>query len=293
MYRRNFLLYTLLFAAGCGAANITSSSDPVLPETLTFTVTDAEGLEELEADYGTFRAALAEALNTNVEFFPVSGHLAAAPAMLAGKVDLVWAGPSEYLVLAARAEAVPVVTLKRPDFRSVVIVRADSGIQSLSDLKGKTIDLRKVGSTTSHLGGAQILLAAGLKPDVDVKTVMSGKRTLQGVKNGEVDAVVMATHRYQTILEEENLAAEDYPILQTGELLPGDIFVASNQLDAAIVETIQSRMLNHQEQLVQGIVAAPSLAKKFKGASLVTVNTEAYDIFRGIYEAIGQEELIQ
>ncbi|MGK7927094.1 MAG: hypothetical protein AB4290_17925 [Spirulina sp.] len=51
MKRRNFLLYTLLFTVGCPTANVTSISDVTLPETLTFTVTDVQGLEELEEDY--------------------------------------------------------------------------------------------------------------------------------------------------------------------------------------------------------------------------------------------------
>ncbi|MEM8637259.1 MAG: PhnD/SsuA/transferrin family substrate-binding protein [Cyanobacteria bacterium P01_G01_bin.54] len=297
--RRNFLLYSLLFAAGCSTANVAESepdsgSTPSnLPETIKFTVTDADGLEELEADYGAFRTALAEALETNVEFFPVQGHLAAAPAMQTGQVHLAWAGPSEYLVLQSRAEAVPVVSLNRPDFRSVVVVRAESGIQSLNDLKGKVIDLRKVGSTAGHIGGSQILLAANLDFQMDVETVFSDKRTLQGVKTGEVDAVVLASHRYETLLEDENLSAEDYPILETSELLPGDIFVASHQLEIGVIELIRDRMLDHQEKLIEGIIAAPSLAQKFKDSSLTAVDMAGYEALREVYRAIGQEALIE
>lgn len=298
MKRRSLLSYGCLLLASCSVtqqrSGINSSTGSVtLPTTLTLAVTDAKGQEELAADYELFRQALATALDTHVNFFPVSGHLAAAPAMLTGEVDLVWSGPSEYLVLAARAQAVPLIALNRPNFHSVLVVRADRNLQSLADLRGKTVDLRKVGSTTSHIGGAKMLLAAGLTPDVDVNVVMSGQRTLQGLKEGEVDAVVMAVHRYQTLLDAENLTAADYPILKAGEPLPGDIFVASRQLDTAIIETMRTRMQNHQEQLLQSILTSPSLAKKFKNSSLDQVDIKIYEALRETYQAIGQEDLIQ
>ncbi|MGK7924713.1 MAG: phosphate/phosphite/phosphonate ABC transporter substrate-binding protein [Spirulina sp.] len=293
MKRRNFLLYTLLFTVGCTTANVTSNSDVTLPETLTFTVTDVQGLEELEEDYGAFRKALAEVLETNVEFFPVDGYLAAVPAMLAGKVDLVWAGPSEYLVLQARAKAQPVVSLKRPTFKSVIATRADRGIQSLADLKGKTIDMYKVGVTSSHLSGVRMLLNVGLDPESDYEIVTSQGYSFQGLDKGDVDAVSWAEHRYYSTMKAEKVSARDYIILETSPRLPGDIFVASSQLDAAVIEVMRSRILEHQDQLMAGIFQTPTLARKFKESSLISVDTDEYEALREIYRAIGQESLIQ
>ncbi|NEO86114.1 MAG: PhnD/SsuA/transferrin family substrate-binding protein [Spirulina sp. SIO3F2] len=298
MKRRYFLGYACLFLASCtatqqrGDAGLGTPAN-ALPETLSFAVTDVEGLEELEADHELFRQALEAALGSKIEFFPIDSPVAAAPAMLNGEIDLAWAGPSEYLILQARAKAVPVVSLKRSDFKSVIAVRADSGIQSLTDLKGKTIDMYKLGVNSTHIGGSQMLLAAGIDPQTDIQIVTSKSYSLQGLKNGEFDAVVRASHRYKTVIEEEELPANDYPIIATGELLPGDIFVASNQLDAAAVEIIQTKMLEHQEQLMAAILETPNLARKFKNAALIPVNTDEYEAFRDVYQAIGQEELIQ
>ncbi|MEM8637260.1 MAG: PhnD/SsuA/transferrin family substrate-binding protein [Cyanobacteria bacterium P01_G01_bin.54] len=297
MKRRSFLGYACLFLASCTAAQQqrnagSSTATASLPEPLRFAVTDVSGLEELEADYKPFRQALEAALETTIEFFPIDSPVAAAPAMLTGEIDLAWAGPSEYLILQARAKAVPVVSLKRSDFKSVIAVRSDSGIQSIADLKGKAIDMYKPGSTSTYIGGSQMLLAAGLDPTTDVQIVTSGSFSLDILKRGEVDAVVRASHRYQTVIEAENLAVSDYPIIATGELLPGDIFIANNQLDSMVVKTIQTKMLEHQDQLMAAILETPNLAKKFSNASLILVDTNKYKMFREVYKAINQESLI-
>ena len=298
MKRRSFFGYACLFLASCSATrqNATDNGKAAiadLPNPLTFTVTDATGLEELKEDYDPFRQALAEVLGTDVEFLVVDSPVAAAPTMLAGKLDLAWAGPSEYLILQARAKGVPLVSLQRPDFRGAIVVRADSGIQSLTDLKGKTIDMYKIGSTSTHLGVTQLLMEAGLNPQTDFKTVMLGEHSLQALKNGKVDAVGRTTHRYKSVTEAENLSPGDYPIIGTTPLLPGDIFVASSQLETEVIETMRSRMLENQDRLVAGILATPGLAKKFKDSSLTPVEIEDYEAVREVYRAIGQEHLIQ
>ncbi|MEA5471752.1 phosphate/phosphite/phosphonate ABC transporter substrate-binding protein [Spirulina sp. 06S082] len=301
MKRRSFFCYSALFLGSCsssvrsstGGAENTQGKKADLPTTLHFAVTDAEGIEELQKDYEPFREALAEVLATKVEFFPVDSFVAATPAMLTGKIDLAWAGPSEYLLLQARAKVIPVVSLNRPDFHAVIAVRGDRGIKSLADLKGKTVDMYKIGSTSTHISGTKILIDEGLEPQGYFKTVMSGNHSLQSLKNGEVDAVVRAAHRYKAIIQAENLSEKDYPIIATSSLLPGDIFVASSQLGETVVAAMRSRMLENQERLLQGILASPGLASKFKDSSLIPVNIADYEAIREVYRAIGQENLIQ
>ena len=56
MRRRNLLLYSLLFIAGC--TSVTNTPTGSQPKKLRFTVTDALGKEELKRDYGALQAAL-------------------------------------------------------------------------------------------------------------------------------------------------------------------------------------------------------------------------------------------
>jgi phosphonate transport system substrate-binding protein len=260
---------------------------------LSLAVTDTAGIEELQQDYEPFRAALATALGITVNFFPVDNYIAAAPAMLSGQIDLAFAGPSEYLVLKARAKAVPLLALTRPNFKAVIVVRADSKIQSLQDLKGKKIDMHTPGSTSAHLGAVKLLMDAGLDPKKDFTIVMSGKHSLHNLISGEVDATARASHRYEQILQKEKLSPDQFRVIATGENLPNDVFVVSSLLQPAVVKALHDRMLQNQDVLVQAIVSVPDLAEKFSGATLTTANDSDYEMIRQVYKAIGQEELIQ
>ncbi|MGK7923748.1 MAG: phosphate/phosphite/phosphonate ABC transporter substrate-binding protein [Spirulina sp.] len=291
MKRRNFLLYSLLFAVGCGGANSLKSSP--LPDTLTFAVTDVEGLAGLERDYEPFRGALAEILGVNIEFFPVNGHLGAASALRLGELSIAWAGPSEYVAIKAKSQAVPSITLNRPEYYSTISVRGDSGIQSLQDLKGKTIDMWKIGSNTAHLGGVKLLLDAGLDPKNDVRIIMSEKDDLAVLAEGKADAWSRPIHKYRQILNEAGASEVDYPILAKGENFPGDIFVLSPRLESNAIAEIQSRLLENSHRLMHGIQASEALAGKFKNASFSVARDADYDPIREVYRAIGRGEILE
>ncbi|MBP0016963.1 MAG: PhnD/SsuA/transferrin family substrate-binding protein [Cyanobacteria bacterium SBLK] len=293
MKRRNFLLYSLLFATSCNAADRSRSSNVTLPETLRFTVTDVRTLEELERDYGSFRTALEEIFETKIEFFPVNSQLAAASALRSGQVDLAWAGPSEYVAIKARSQAVPLVSLNRPNYYTTIAVRGDSGIQSLADLKGKKIDMEEVGANTAHLGGIKVLLDAGLEPKTDFQMVMSGQESIEELKRGRVDAWSTAIHIYQTEIAREGASEDDYPIIARGDNFPGDIFVVSSQFAPEIFEEMRSRMLADPDKLLQAMQDSEALATKFKDAAFATANDADYDPIREVYKAIGQEEYLK
>lgn len=292
MKRRNLLWYSLLFAAGCttGVNSTNNSSEQMAitaPKNLKFAVTDVIGMEDLQRDYGLFRTTLEEILETKIEFFPVENPTAAAPALLSREVDIVFAGPSEYLILNARAKAIPIIAIERSSYHSIMVVRADSKIKLLAQLKGKTIAMRKIGSTSGHLAPTKLLMDAGLDPKTDFKTVMLNDKGVQALKKGEVDAWATASDRYKSILESEGLLEKDFSVIFTGPLLPSDVFVASNQLPSSFIADMRSRMIKHQDKLVQSLLTAKAL-QRYKGSKLVPANDADYNMIREVYQKIGQ-----
>ena len=293
MKRRHFLGYSLLFLVGC-AATTTQSQDSAQtpgnpPETLRLAVTDVQGLEELQRDYGAFRDQLGETLGREIEFFPVADRAAAAVALQSDQVDIVFTGPAEYVVINAKTEAVPFLAITRPNYYSVIAVRADSGITSAEQLKGQQLAMSDIGSTSGHLGPAKILVDQGLDPQNDLEVLMLGDAELQALKNGDVKAWGGSYIDYERFLEAEGAQESDYPILLEGEMLPSDVLVASKNLDPAFVNEMTEKMLADQNALI-GAITSVDANEKFVGSELVAVEDSDYDPIRESYKAIGVNE---
>lgn len=297
MKRRHFLWNSLLLIAGCTTATSNpngSSSNSVtktLPEKLRFTVTEVQKLEELQRDYGAFRTALEKVLQQKIEFVPVESYIASAAALQLDRLDLVLTGPSEYVVMRARTNAVPIIAITRPNYRTVICVSRNSKIASVADLKGKKLAMWKVGSTSGYLGPTKLLIDAGLDPKSDLKILTLGSDGLSALKKGEVDAWGGSAVKYEKFLEDEGLSKSAFPAIAKGPLLPDDLFVASSKLDSGLVQQISSLMVKNQDKLLQSLLSVEE--GKYKGSKLVPANDSDYNIVREVYKAIGQGSFIQ
>ncbi len=288
--RRSFLVCSLLFLTSCTLSQLESDPDNTLDlEKLRLAITDTRSLEELQQDYEPFRATLENILAVPIEFVPVESVFEAVAALELDRVDLVWAGPSEYITIHTRTNASLLVGLSRPTTRMGICVSAHSDIDSLEDLKGKVIELGRIGLTGNHLIPVKLLLDAGLNPNIDVRIIHSSEHSLQALSTGEVDAWGRAYHRYESALEEIGASEADYPTIAEYGPFPDDVLVASNYLEPQTVEAIRSRLLERSAEIEAAIVSADGLASKFEGVRIQMVTDADYDIIRDVYRAIGQD----
>jgi len=296
MKRRNFLSYFLLLIAGCASATSNSKStssnlDADVPDTLRFTVTDTQGLEQLQRDYGGLRTALEEVLEKKIEFVPFESYIAAAAALQSDQVDFVFTGPSEYVVMSARTNAVPIIGITRLNYYPVICVSANNKIKSVAQLKGKKIAMWKVGSTSGHLGPTKLLIDAGLNPKSDLEILMLGSKGLPALQKGEVDAWGGSSVKYEKFLKDEGLSESALPVIVKGSFFPNDLFVVSSKLDSSFVKEMGDRMMKNQDKLLQSLSSVEE--GKFKGSKLVSANDVDYNQFRQVYKIVGQGSFVQ
>ncbi|MFD2836594.1 PhnD/SsuA/transferrin family substrate-binding protein [Azotobacter vinelandii] len=161
-------------------------------ENIRLAVTDLVGLEELQREFGPFKSELERVSGLGIDFLPVTNRTAALEALRFKKVDFVLAGPAEYVVMQKRANASVVAGLYRPDYYSLIVVKADSPIFSVRELKGKRVGMGPVGSTSRHLGPIQLLADSGLDPLKDTGITNTNLRLAwEGLKKGDLEAVGM------------------------------------------------------------------------------------------------------
>ena len=97
-----------------------------------------------------------------------TSYAAVIEAMGAGKVDIGWLATFSYVLAKYKYDVDLLLIVDRfgkPFYRGQIMVRADSGIQTLADLKGKTMAYVDPASTSGHLYPKALVMAEGHDPE--------------------------------------------------------------------------------------------------------------------------------
>jgi phosphonate transport system substrate-binding protein len=281
----------VLTAAAVTVGCSSESSDAGQPDTVRLAVTDLQGLEELQREFGAFKDELEKQSGLKVEFFAVNDRTAAAAALQADRVDVVFTGPAEYVVIHEKTGAQPIVAIERDGYHSTIYTKADSGITSVDQLRGKKVAMSDVGSTSGHLGPSQMLVDAGLKPGTDVETLTVGDTVHESLKRGDVDAVGIGYHDYEEFMAEEADPAQ-YRVVAEGPILPPDLLMGREGLDEQTVTTIRDTFNDHFDTLLPAMLEGKDNAK-YENAKIVNVTDSDYDEVRSMYQAVGVNDFSQ
>ncbi len=122
-----------------------------------------------------------------------TSYAAVIEAMGAGKVDIGWLATFSYVLAKDKYDVELLLIVQRfgsPFYRGQIMVRADSEINSLSDLKGKSFAFVDPVSTSGHLYPKTLFLKKGLDPKTFFgKSVFAGSHNavVLSIYKGEVD----------------------------------------------------------------------------------------------------------
>jgi phosphonate transport system substrate-binding protein len=272
--------FTLSMVAAVGA---------IAQDKIRFAVTDVDGMESLQREYGPFKDAFEKASGLKMDFFPVSGRTAAVEAMAADQVDFVLTGPAEYVVFNARLKAQPVVVWTRPNYKSSIVVLEEGPVKSLADLKGKKISFGEIGSTSQHLGPATILADGGLAYGKDYEAVfLKVNVAAEALLKNDIGAIGMN----QTHLERVRKAFPDkkFRSLGDGIELPNDLIVASSKVKPDTLANVRKAFLDHSAPIMSAVVSTKENKKFDGGKFLPDVSDKDYDIVRKMYTNVGIKE---
>jgi len=121
-------------------------------------------------------------------------YAAVREAMGAGKAHIGWLNTFNYVLAHEKYgvdAALVTVRYGSTSYKGQIVVRADSGIKTLADLKGKVMCWVDPNSTSGYIVPRIMLKANGIDPDKDfAKTVESGSHNnvITAVYNGDCDA---------------------------------------------------------------------------------------------------------
>jgi phosphonate transport system substrate-binding protein len=146
-----------------------------------------------------FRAAIEEALGVPVKLFAPADYDGVIQGLLGGTIDYAWLGASAFAKIhLTDPNAVELKLTKQnvdgsTGYYSIGFARADSGIKSIEDAKGKVFAFADPNSTSGYLvPGAELQASYGKLEEFFGEVKMSGghEQSIVGVHNGDFDAGV-------------------------------------------------------------------------------------------------------
>ncbi|WP_018387882.1 PhnD/SsuA/transferrin family substrate-binding protein [Ancylobacter sp. FA202] len=257
-------------------------------EPVRFAVTDIEGLEALQQEFGGFQKELSKLTGLDIELIPVSSRTAAVEAMNSGHVELVLTGPAEYVVMKELSDPRIVVAWQRPDYFAQIAVLANGPIRTIDDLKGKKVSFGSVGSTSQHLGPAQVLADFGIMYGKDYDGVIISRNVAaEALIRGDIAAIGLNYGHLNSIRKAFPNAA--FAVVARGRDLPNDILVARKDIPEEVFVKVREAFLKHGNELMNAVLKGED-NQKFKGGIFITdVKDSDYDYVRSMYRTIGIE----
>jgi phosphonate transport system substrate-binding protein len=279
-------------SAALGATSALASEDlsDVCPDPIRMADTGIEGMGTLEEAFGPFAETFEETTGLELEMFSLSNRTAAGNALQYDDVDLVFAGPSEFVLFERESDIEILFAIERPHYGSSFFVPADSDIESLEDLEGHRVALKDTGSTSGHIFPSQMLVEAGLDLDRDLEIVMAGDARIAALVNGDVDAMGGGNRDIEEI--EAMDPDGEYRVIAKSDVLPGDPVIMRGSLASECKTALRETLEDNDEALWEALVATERNEGKFlnRDSSMGFDRTaKDYDVIRRAYDAAGIE----
>lgn len=183
----------------------------------------------MEAIYGPLAAHLGHSLDRPVYFQSASSFEQFTARLAKGDFDVAFVNAFDYQTAAASGY----LPVARPEHDMITwfLVRSDSPLARLEDLRGQVVALPPVPSANSRIG-SYTLERAGLTPgrDVTIRHFESHQSCLHQVVLG--DAATCATGRTPRLLAEAHYGMR-FRLLHAAPSAPPPLFVAHQRLGSA------------------------------------------------------------
>ncbi|MEL6462384.1 MAG: phosphate/phosphite/phosphonate ABC transporter substrate-binding protein [Cyanobacteria bacterium J06621_15] len=199
---------------------------------------------------------LEKSLKTEVNFQVASDYKQIVKWLVDGKIDVAYVTGVSYLeALEAGAEIEPLVApidkyTGRPWYRAAIVVKVDSNIKTLQQLKNKRFAFVNKSSASGYLMPFYALNKRGINPEEEFKKVTyfgTHAQTLEALKNGDVDAAATNIPYYLKQQIMGQIRPEEFRLIWESPPIPPSLIVVSKKLPADSIKKLKVSLLNTPE----------------------------------------------
>jgi phosphonate transport system substrate-binding protein len=158
-----------------------------------------------------------------------------------------------YVIMRENQGLELVSTEKRGKFGSrtagAIIALKGSGIEKLSDIRGKRMAFGPMLAPTGYLAEYDMMLAAGINPENDLGhyTIPTGsykhEKLIYGVLYGKYDVATAPMLDIEVMTREGKISPDDFVILAQSKPIPYCTFGVAKGADPALVKKVKSALL--------------------------------------------------
>jgi len=276
---------SILFLASCQPkqAALGSAENPIK-----MAIVPYEEAERLVSDMKPVVERLEKETGYHYDFSVVTSYAALIEGMGSNKVDVGWFGPLAYVLAHEKYGAnVILVSIEygQTTYRSEIIARADSGINSLADLKGKRFAYVDAASASGYLYPRAMLAAAGYDPDTYfAKTTFAGSHdsAVVAVYRGDVDAGAVYEDARDAVEKALPDVMDQVKVVAYSDPIPNDNVAVRKDLPPGVVNKIKQALLDMAAD-PEGLKV---LAKAIGVDGLATATDSDYDPVRRAAQAL-------
>ena len=194
-----------------------------------------------------------------------------------------------YVLAADRgvAEAALVsVRFGTPTYNGQIIVRADSGISSVKDLRGKSFGRVDPLSTSSWIIPMLTMRAAGINPETDLDEIVdagSHDSVVAAVYNGDIDAGATYMDARTRIEEDHPDVMEKVVVIEVTTDIPND----GVQFSPVVPDDMREKIVAALLEIAQTEEGKDALKTAYQWSGLEEHDDTFYDPFRQVLQASG------
>ncbi len=245
-------------------------------ETLVFSFQKQKNLEDLKKSTAVIAEKLSTEIQQKIEVLVPTSYGATAQGLISNKVHVAYMDSLPYILASQEADLDIIAVEKRngeTQYNSVFVVKKDSPLKTLKDLKGQRIAFSSQTSTSGYLFPFKRLLDEKLiKQPSDLKTFFSQTiyaggydKALLAVLNGQADVAAVSDYAIEGAKADLYLTAEQRSQLQILTRTPGvptHLIAISKKVPQATREKIRAALLKiakDQPDLLSSVYGAAEL----------------------------------